>query len=465
MPPVPFFSTYQALTGNTPFPWQEAMYELMVKGRFEELASCNLPTGLGKTSVIAIWLIALGNAPDKVPRRLVYIVNRRTVVDQATDETEEIRKRLMDRPHPEVLMDLFERLASMCSDPTTATPLAISTLRGQFADNIEWRSDPARPAVISGTIDMIGSRLLFSGYGCGFKTRPLHAGFLGQDSLLVHDEAHLEEPFQRLLEHIQNEQRNGRMPDRTPLRVMALTATSRRNNDPTASEASGVFSLTPAEMDPPATLPIVPLEPIHHVWRRLKATKALHFHSGGAEKGSVARKIAALAAEYKEKGKTVLIFVRTLNDVATVQKELVKTKRQVVLLTGTMRGKERDGLVQTCGFRRFLKGATAGKTVYLLCTSAGEVGIDVSADHMVCDLTPFDSMAQRFGRVNRFGDGDALIDVVHPARFDEEDKLSSARKDLDASQATAGIVGARRRTERAPPRCQPKGDGRSSPAC
>ncbi|MEJ7639904.1 MAG: hypothetical protein WKF75_18525 [Singulisphaera sp.] len=35
---------------------------------------------------------------------------------------------------------------------------------------------------------MIGSRLLFSGYRIGFRSRPLHAGFLGQDALLVHDE-------------------------------------------------------------------------------------------------------------------------------------------------------------------------------------------------------------------------------------------------------------------------------------
>ena len=63
-------------------PWQKSLYERFVKGDFPP--SCSLPTGLGKTSIIHIWLIALGAAPDQVPRRLVYVVNRRTVVDQAT---------------------------------------------------------------------------------------------------------------------------------------------------------------------------------------------------------------------------------------------------------------------------------------------------------------------------------------------------------------------------------------------
>jgi hypothetical protein len=61
-------------------------------------------------------------------------------------------------------------------------------------------------------------------------------------------------------------------------------------------------------------------------------------------------------------------------------------------------------------------------TVYLVCTSAGEVGVNISADHLVCDLSTFDSMAQRFGRVNRFGDrDDTRIDVVCPKEFDEKD--------------------------------------------
>jgi CRISPR-associated endonuclease/helicase Cas3 len=53
---------------------------------------------------------------------------------------------------------------------------------------------------------MIGSRLLFCGYGRGFKSRPLHAGFIGQDTLLIHDEAHLEPAFQELVDAVEAEQ-------------------------------------------------------------------------------------------------------------------------------------------------------------------------------------------------------------------------------------------------------------------
>src|SRR5262245_51394762 len=118
-----FATTFRGLTGNEPFPWQRALYEQFRSGAFP--ASCNLPTGLGKTSVIALWLIAVANAGREghVPRRLVYIVNRRTVVDQATDEAHRLRDRLATVPV------LAARLSSLCA-VTNDPPLAISTLRG-----------------------------------------------------------------------------------------------------------------------------------------------------------------------------------------------------------------------------------------------------------------------------------------------------------------------------------------------
>jgi CRISPR-associated endonuclease/helicase Cas3 len=147
-----FSDDFQELTGNPPFPWQESLSQRFISGRPDNIpASCNLPTGLGKTSVVAIWLIALANHPDRMPRRLVYVVNRRTVVDQTTTEVEKLRERLGNSP---LLKELRKRLVDLCAlplDDHKDEPIAISTLRGQFADNREWSADPARPAVIVGT--------------------------------------------------------------------------------------------------------------------------------------------------------------------------------------------------------------------------------------------------------------------------------------------------------------------------
>ena len=432
MPDEIFKARFEALTGHGPFPWQIRLYEeWFAKGEFPP--SCSLPTGLGKTSVIAIWLIALVSQRDRVPRRLVYVVNRRTVVDQTTDEAEKLRRNLESA-------GLLEVLAQRCSIPLKAneSPLAISTLRGQFADNREWSADPSRPAVICGTVDMIGSRLLFSGYRASFKTKPLYAGFLGQDALLIHDEAHLEPAFQRLLTTIEREQREGERTGALPwpkLRVMALSATSRRNGHYRDTEKP--FELTDAEKSPPAVLPDPPTEPIHHIWRRLTAKKGIGFHQ--ARRDDVANMIGKLARERRASGKAVLVFVRTIDDVKTVQQVLADKKEgvsteQVQVLTGTVRGRERDRLATADPvFARFLaepkpKVAPIQGTVYLVCTSAGEVGVDMSADHMVCDLTTLDSMAQRLGRVNRRGGGAAEIEVVYESDPDPKPKSHEFEK-------------------------------------
>ncbi|MGH7287528.1 MAG: helicase-related protein, partial [Myxococcota bacterium] len=326
------------------------------------------------------------------PRRLVYVVNRRTVVDQATREAEGLRKALLNKPKLQRVAELLRPLGARASD----APLAISTLRGQFADNAEWRDDPARPAVIVGTVDMIGSRLLFSGYGRGFKTRPLHAGFLAQDALLVHDEAHLEPAFQELISSIESEQQRCR--EFGCFRVVALTATPRGDGE------EGLV-LTDADRKHA------------EVRKRIKAKKGIVFLPVDDDK-KLPERVAERALKHKNSGQAILVFLRKLEDVEKVAGQLAKTSTAQAL-TGTMRGLERDALAKDDAvFARFLpevkRVAPPEKgTVYLVCTSAGEVGVDMSADHLVCDLSPFDSMAQRFGRVNRFGNGDAWIDVVH----------------------------------------------------
>lgn len=403
---------FELLTGNPPFPWQQKLFEELIDESVKEefRKSCDIPTGLGKTSVMAIWLLALAHHVQSstlvgFPRRLVYVVNRRTVVDQATREAGRLREALSSNIGLKEVADLLRELCIQHD----SIPLGISTLRGQFADNQEWRNDPARPAVIVGTVDMIGSRLLFAGYGCGFKSKPLHAGFLGQDVLLIHDEAHLETAFQQLLSAIEAEQDRCREFNR--FQVMELSATSRSNN----KDEKPLF--TDADRKHPA------------VKIRLEAKKELAFYQVNDEK-KIAEKVVERALEYKDTGQAILVFLRRLADVEKVSEQLRREGQLAQVLTGTLRGLERDALDKTDKiFARFMpkpETKPASGTVYLVCTSAGEVGVDISADHMVCDLTPFDSMAQRFGRVNRYGKGDARIDIVSPttSKKDENEDIS-----------------------------------------
>ena len=145
-----FSATFAALTGHAPLRWQERLFHNhFAQGNIPSVI--DLPTGLGKTMVMAIWLIARAKAKD-LPRRLIYVVDRRTVVDQATDLALKLQKAVGE------------------------SRLTISPLRGKLADNREWSRDPSRPAIIIGTVDLIGSALLFSGYRSSYKRRPIEAG-------------------------------------------------------------------------------------------------------------------------------------------------------------------------------------------------------------------------------------------------------------------------------------------------
>ncbi|MBX5446395.1 type I-U CRISPR-associated helicase/endonuclease Cas3 [Sphaerobacter sp.] len=410
-----FANRFLALTGFAPMRWQSRLFERFVDTDLPD--ACDIPTGLGKTSVLVIWLLALvqqaENGEVHLPRRLFYIVNRRTVVDQATNTVERLRRRLVDpanyewRDHAEILSAIARTLRGLSA--TEGPPIALSTLRGELADNEEWKADPARPAIVVGTIDMIGSRLLFSGYGDGRYGRAHHAGLIGQDALIVHDEAHLTPAFGDLLRAIsQEQQRDGRRdggadtPAR-PIRVIELSATSRGG-------AGGCFSLEPDDGADAI------------VRARLAAAKRLRLHP--APDDQVTAKIVECAKAHDDARCKVLIYVRSPEQAQRVDAALRKSLgegsgERIALLTGTIRGYERDRLVEANSVYRALLSSDAPveRTVYLVSTSAGEVGIDLDADHIVCDLTTLDSLIQRLGRVNRRG-GDgrcARVDVVGDA--------------------------------------------------
>lgn len=430
-----FERRFQALTGNRPLSWQVRLFEKHF-AQDKSPKVIDLPTGLGKTMVMAIWLIARSDDCTKLPRRLIYVVDRRTVVDQATDIAEEFAYLLAPESskHFQHVVKRKPKLADQKGLFATElghlrsglglgdTELAISTLRGQLADNREWSRDPSHPAIIIGTVDLIGSGLLFSGYRSSYKRRPLEAGLLGQDSLLVLDEAHLSKPFEKLIASISCYQK----AHGNPMRVIRMSATSGESTNSFTLQFDSNGSLT----DEDARDAIIT--------ERFKASKTLSLEEVEKPVDAIATAADRLATD--KPGTRIVIFVRTPKLVADVRKALEKKNRdyaiRIARLTGTMRGLERDELVNTNipltdddherrVMQRFLTpdNDPSHGACFLISTSAGEVGFDLNADHMVCDATTIDSLIQRLGRVNRRGKGDAQIHLfVEPPKKEKDGK-------------------------------------------
>jgi CRISPR-associated endonuclease/helicase Cas3 len=441
---INFEKCFEILTGYRPFAWQNNIYKRFLNDEIP--SSCDIPTGLGKTSIIVIWLLSLASKlienpqTNKIPRRLVYVVDRRVIVDQATSEAERILFKLkeFETVGDEDLRNIFTALQKVSffadhhKDDKEIDVIALSTLRGEYADNREWLLDPSRPAIIVGTIDMIGSRLLFSAYGgVGESYKALQAGLLGQDSLIVIDEAHLSPAFMEMLQPLKslvNYKKNIKR-----FEIMSLSATHLIN------EKDGLFTL---EKDAPEDL----TNPVAKA--RLNAEKHLEWQSFPVSeeilksKKSIellcdeqARKMAEAAAEYKDSTASILVFGATVNLVKKIKKELLEThaveEHRVKVMVGGMRGFERDNLVNDEVFKQFdpkRKREKQDKSYFLIATSCAEVGVNLDADFAVCDVSSADSFIQRLGRVNRFGCNSAKITIVHPENLEELDHVANEAK-------------------------------------
>ena len=381
-PTVPYF---HAIVGHDPYPWQRCLYTALVRGAVPD--AVDIPTGLGKTACVLLALLARLEHPA-LPRRVVYVVDRRAIVDQTAQVVRAWTMRIAALP---ALARAFDACAAFAAE----RPVGLGVLRGGLADDGAWRLDPARPAVLVGTVDMVGSRLVFSGYGDGRSRRAMHAGLLGHDAMVLLDEAHLAPAFGALLRDIAG------LQGRPEFRTMTLSATG-------ASGAT-VLGLTDADFRCAA------------VRRRLNARKSPRFVEE-ATPAERTRRICAAAAAHPTGA--VAVFVERVADARRIARGLIaalgpEAAERVAVLTGTLRGHERAMLTDGAVWRRFThreRHPPDAPSVYLVSTAAGEVGVDLDADHAVMDLGTLDSMIQRLGRVNRAGDGDAEVTVVFTAR-------------------------------------------------
>jgi len=425
-----FDDLYRALTGHDgACRWQYRLFSDLEAGRFP--SDVELATGLGKTSIIALWTLALGRVIGQsaclVPRRLAYVVDRRVVVDQASEFAEDIRMRLdaaaKDANH--ILHPLARALRDAGCTPGI---LETSTLRGQRTLDTRWRDDPSRPAIIVGTVDMIGSRLLFSAYGrVGPWGRSLEAGLLGQDCLVVLDEAHLCSPFAATLAAV--EHRRDRI---APFRVIRMGATM--------SPVTDLLSRTPglsereAQTDAPERREPFRLREDevreNKVNDRLRAPKWITLIEPEVGPGE---RLAEWAIEKATQEPGVAIGI-VINTVAEARRctEILKAKllehgislsdADLVTITGSMRGLDRDAVTDSKEYARFRCGrnrsALTSRSAFLVATSCIEVGADIDCDHLGTEVCAADSLIQRLGRVNRLGlreePGSAVMVVGKP---------------------------------------------------
>lgn len=418
--------------GESPFPWQERLLREFLAGNIP--SALDIPTGLGKTAVMAIWLVARALGAS-LPRRLVYVVDRRAVVDQATEVASKLQAFV------DTTLEVKKGLGLEID-----RSLPISTLRGQYVDNRDWLEDPASPAIIVGTVDMIGSRLLFQGYGVSRKMRPYHAGLLGADTLVVLDEAHLVPPFEKLLMAIakgtdqfgpKDQELKSIIP---PFRLITLSATGRHSSPEP-------FGLSNDDLQHPV------------VNKRLFAKKLLTVMPlpEDSGKGDLPNELARQAWALSDNGTKPIRCVifcdrrkdaqeaaEAIKTLANGSKKAKASKAHVELFVGGRRVFERIAaaksltdlgfiprpVVQSAGDGQMLvepnaahspgkdlesrtgQPASDSTLAFLVATSAGEVGVDLDADHMVCDLVPWERMVQRLGRVNRRGGEDRKAHVI-----------------------------------------------------
>ncbi len=230
MTPATFPAFFEALWGYPPFDWQTRLLERVHDSGWP--STLDLPTGAGKTAALDIALFALALDSTLPPeerrqsRRIVLVIDRRVVVDQAFHRATRMAKKL-DEAKDGVLAEVATALRSL-SGNEEGLPVLPAILRGSMPRESEWAKSPSQPVILVSTVDQVGSRLLFRGYGVSDRMRPVHAGLLGRDTLLLLDEVHLARPFEETLAaitrwHHQGPDRSARLP--APLVFVRMSAT------------------------------------------------------------------------------------------------------------------------------------------------------------------------------------------------------------------------------------------------
>jgi len=414
-----FGDFFHAVHGVRPFSWQQDLLgEVAATGAWPELL--DLPTASGKTATLDIALFTqalqaeLPVAERTAPRRTALVVDRRLIVDQAHRRSQRLQAAL-DQPSSEVVRVVAERLRALSGG---GPAMRAVVLRGGIVRDDDWLLRPDVPALVSTTVDQLGSRLLFRGYGVSPRMAPIHAGLLGTDLLVLLDEVHLSAAFAQTLRAFARYQSwaEVELPARWQVCELSATVGIRR-------ERTFALDRVAARRD-------VALD------RRLAASKQTRIQPvptvsdpvkarGQLVKAAVAAVQESLGLDHVDVAAVVVNRVATARDVARA----LHGSAKVLLLTGRMRPLDRDRLLAEHG-DEIAAGRTRGDAtakVVLVGTQSVEAGADFDVDALITECASLDALRQRFGRLDRLGElaagGTPAVAVVlgPSAAVDEDD--------------------------------------------
>jgi CRISPR-associated endonuclease/helicase Cas3 len=420
--PDEFSAFFEAVHGYKPFPWQLRLAkEVVTTGKWPPLL--DLPTSSGKTASIDIAVFHLACEADRgperrAPLRILFVVDRRIVVDEASRRAKKIAETLSSikqrKKHP-VLAKIARRLAILSGDLND--PLAVVRLRGGAPQEVDWVRSPAQPLVAVSTVDQVGSRLLFRGYGVSPRMWPVHAGLVGSDALWLLDEVHLSRPLEETLDAIQaghpSESGDCSIAERTRLAPFWMVK----------------LSATPGEK-PPGTFRLDGKDHADKLLKtRLAARKIASIATIEGEAADVfaehALRLAGIAVnatpqkgrqrEAVEAGPSapvsriavvlnrVDLARRTFERVSQSLRDLEKDA-DVILVTGRIRPLDRDRILKKLEpLLASPERREPNKPIFVIATQCIEAGADLDFDALVTEIAPLDALRQRFGRLDRLG--------------------------------------------------------------
>ena len=387
-----FTDFFRSIHGDPPFPWQQRLVDRLAGADDEWPDVLDVPTGAGKTAALdaAVFHLALrADRPRKAALRIALVVDRRLIVDDAFARATKIAKALCRANRDggeecETVREVARRLGRLAG--ANAPPLVAKRLRGGAPLEHDWARTPTQPTILCSTVDQVGSRLLFRGYGVSDRMKPVHAGLLGTNSLILLDEAHLSDPFRRTVDAV-------RELGRATVKLVVLSATPgvRGKRPLSLCEDDRVNPVLKARLEArkPAALSLVPEN----------ADAAAAF-------ATAARCAADRLRSEGTSGFAIGIVVNRVRLAREIYNELAGGDEgfDALLMIGRSRSVRRDSLdAKLKPFRTGKSGRAEARPLFVVSTQCLEVGVDLDLDALVTQAAALDALRQRFGRLNRGG--------------------------------------------------------------